>query len=96
MSNEKGYNEYSGKEINEDFPDIDNSIYETEMIIEKIENDIYELWQNVIIPYKRDLCRSQILDDIDEYEYGEFLGFMIDNNKTYKKAVKLLDYLKKL
>ena len=86
--------ENTGKNSNSD--DILDDIYRTEQIIEDIEKDIKKLWNNVIMRYKDDLCRSQILDKLDEHSYNDFYRFMIKNNRTYKKATKLLKYLHNL
>jgi len=73
--------------------DIYDEIYETEMIIRKIEKGIRKLWYEVILPYKQDLCRAQILDKLDDSDYVKFYEFMITHNKAYQKATKFLEYL---
>ena len=74
-------------------PDLGADIYKAEQILTRIEKDIRKLWKNVIIPYKQDICRSQILDKLNETDYIKFYEFMIQKNETYIKAKKLLDYL---
>lgn len=77
----------------EEQPNIYDEILETEMILKKIEKDIRKIWYDVILPYKMDLCRAQILDKLNDDDYDKFYNFMLDHNDTYKKAKKFLEYL---
>ena len=76
-----------------DEPNIIADIQEAEEILQQIEKDIRKLWKEVIIPYKQDQCRAQILDNLTELDYDKFYQFMIQNNETYQKMIKYLDYL---
>ena len=71
-----------------------DDVHEVEMIINQIEMDIERIWNNVILPYKMDICRAYILDKIDENEYHKFYEFMITHNEAYKKAKEFLAYIK--
>ena len=83
------------EEIDDNY-DVSVDIHETERLLKRIEKDIRKIWDNVIAPYKSDVCRSQILDRLTEDDYVKFYEFMISKNETYKKAMRLLDYLNKL
>ena len=74
-------------------PNLRADIYKAEQIITRLEKDIRKLWKYVIVPYKQDICRSQILDKLNETDYIKFYEFMIQKNETYIKAKKFLDYL---
>lgn len=84
------------EEIEEENYDIACEIYEAENMLRRMERDVRELWDNVIVPYKSDICRSQILDKLDEYDYVKFYDFMITKNRAYRKAKRLLDFLNEL
>ena len=73
--------------------DIYDEIQKTEMTIKKIEKGIRKLWYDIILPYKQDLCRAQILDKLDDSDYVKFREFMLEHNEAYKKAKRFLEYL---
>ena len=76
-----------------DVPDIVNDIQEAEETIRRMEKDIRRLWKDVIVPYKQDICRAQILTSLTEQDFDKFHDFMTHSNPTYQKMKKYLDYL---
>jgi|AntRauTorckE6833_2_1112554.scaffolds.fasta_scaffold10682_5 hypothetical protein len=71
---------------NENFTDsednlqLDKEYYED--CILKMEKDIRELWDNVIIPYRNDYNSNYLLDKLTNNDFDKFYEFMIYNNPT--------------
>lgn len=62
--------------------------------ISKMEDDIYELWQNVVLPAAED-GNFPLLNDMYQSDFGDFFEFMIINNRGYDKLMKLKFKLEK-
>jgi hypothetical protein len=90
MSDLETYNEEYWEE---NTSSLNDSIWELEETVDKMQKDIRILWETVILPYRNDLCRSQILDQIDEHDFDKFYRFMISKSPAYKKAMVKLNYL---
>lgn len=60
-----------------------NELEEIEYKINKIEKEIKELWDNVMVPYLNNYNR-QILINLTENDYIKFYEFIIKNNSDIK------------
>ena len=48
----------------------------------KMENDIRELWDNIILPYLNDYNSNYLLDKLTDKDFDKFYEFMLYNNST--------------
>ncbi len=77
--------EYKGvEEVNYDY----DELIELYNVKEKMESNMKELWDNVIVNYINYCDESQILKNINsKYDYDKFYGFMVKNNEMYKYVI---------
>lgn len=87
---------YNVKDENNDamIQDKYDEIYNLEVIQEKMENDIKELWNNVILPYLESTTQKKILNKLNSFDYDKFYKFMIGNNNSYNLVNDRLKQLK--
>jgi vacuolar-type H+-ATPase subunit D/Vma8 len=80
---------------NEETNELGDEIFRVEKILEKIENHINDLWDDVLVPYMNNTS-SQILTSLTEYDRNKFYKFMINNNIAYNDTCNYLMYLNNL
>ena len=73
----------------------DKELIELETIREKMEEDIKELWDNVIVSYLNNYRDRQILDKLTIYDYNKFYKWMLYNNNYYQYVCERIRYLLK-
>lgn len=74
---------------------LEEEIYILEKKQYKMENDIRELWDNVMVPYMNNY-NNNILSELTDRDYYKFYEFMIDNNEVYNEIFYKLEYLRSL
>lgn len=77
----------------------DNNIDELERyitILDKMEHNIRNLWDDVIVPYLENYNERQILDQLDINDYDKFYNYMTSNNEVYKHVLHMIEYLQDL
>jgi hypothetical protein len=52
--------------------------------LDRLNNDIYVLWRNVILPYISNLTNRNVLTKLSELDYDKFYKFMIEQNEVCK------------
>lgn len=71
-----------------------NEIYDLERAIEKMENDMRELWDNVMMQYINNVEQKQILAQIRDGDFEKFRDYMFKNNEIYSYACNRLANLR--
>jgi len=71
-----------------------NDIRTLENEIKKVEGQIRELWNNIMVPYLEN-ADKQILNNLTCYDYSKFFDFIITNNahvrNLYNRYNKVLN-----
>lgn len=62
----------------------DSELENLERISNKMNEDIRNLWDNVVVPYLRNDDQKQILGKLNEHEYIKFYKFMVENSDFCK------------
>lgn len=74
--------------IKKNYMEPEDELAELYEIREKMENDIRQLWDNVIVPYLNDYRYNDILKYLTTNDYHKFYEYMIDNNKNFNYVCK--------
>lgn len=72
---------------------VGEQLEELEEIINRMDNCIFDMWKNVIMPYKEDYMNNDVLDKLNGYDV--FYNFFIENNEVYKEYQQKLFNLRK-
>jgi hypothetical protein len=89
-------NFYENSLENSESYSLSDEIFRMEKVVDKMETDIENLWHDVIVPYLTNYSKLQVLDELDENSFDKFYGLMINKNSTFKRAIKYLNYLRRL
>ena len=90
MTTEYFYDTYDYKHQSEN---IDDEIEELTEKMDTLEQQINNLWNDIIRPYIDNKNKCQILTEFRECDYDKFYNFFINNNKIYKYHRNRLNYL---
>lgn len=71
----------------------DEELIELEKIREKMEENIRELWDNVIVCYLDNYRDRQILNRLTINDYDKFYKWMLYNNNHYQYVCDRIQYL---
>jgi hypothetical protein len=67
-----------------------NYIEYMEDVFSNMENNIHELWNNVIVPYLENTNEKQIISKLNPDDYSKFFEYMIHNNETVIFVLEVL------
>ena len=62
-------------------------------VLDKMDEHIRNLWDEVIVPYLENYNERQILDQLTVNDYDKFYGYMTSNNEVYKHVAFMINYL---
>lgn len=54
-----------------------------ENTVQKIDDHIFQMWEQVIVPYMEDVGNNMILDQLDAYDARPFWRFFYEKNPVY-------------
>lgn len=54
-----------------------------ESTVQKIDDHIFQMWEQIIVPYMEDIGNNVILDQLDSYDARPFWRFFYEKNPVY-------------
>ncbi len=75
---------------------IQSEVENIEENLKKMEDGVRILWEEVIMRYKQNISRAQILDELTEHDFFKFYDLMLNKNKAFIKMREYLEYLKNI